>query len=66
MKKSLITLAIAAAVAAPMTVSAAEAKFFGYSQITAQPALRCRPHPSGLQDQAGQCLGQAAGGFQQD
>ena len=35
MKKSLITLAIAAAVAAPMTVSAAEAKFFGYSQITA-------------------------------
>ena len=36
MKKSLITLAIAAAVAAPMTVSAAESKFFGYSQITAQ------------------------------
>jgi len=35
MKKSLITLAIAAAVAVPMTVSAAEAKFFGYSQITA-------------------------------
>ncbi len=36
MKKSLITLAIAAAVAAPMTVSAAEAKFFGYSQIFAK------------------------------
>jgi len=35
MKKSLITLAIVAAVAVPMTVSAAEAKFFGYSQITA-------------------------------
>ena len=35
MKKNLITLAIVAAVAAPMTVSAAEAKFFGYSQITA-------------------------------
>ncbi len=36
MKKSLITLAIAAAVAVPMTVNAAtEAKFFGYSQITA-------------------------------
>lgn len=39
MKKSLITLVVAAAIAAPITVSAAEesteAKFFGYSQITA-------------------------------
>jgi len=39
MKKSLISLAVAAAVAVPMTVSAAEgsteAKFFGYTQITA-------------------------------
>ncbi|MCF6210428.1 MAG: OprO/OprP family phosphate-selective porin [Gammaproteobacteria bacterium] len=35
MKQSLITLAIVAAVAVPMTVSAAEAKFFGFSQITA-------------------------------
>jgi Phosphate-selective porin O and P len=36
MKKSLITLAIVAAVAAPLTASADGAKFFGYSQITAQ------------------------------
>ncbi len=37
MKKSMITIAVAAAVAAPMTLSAAEAEaeFFGYSQITA-------------------------------
>ncbi len=40
MKKNLITLAVAAAVAVPMTVSAADesstkANFFGYSQITA-------------------------------
>ena len=41
MKKSLITFAVAAAIAAPMTVNAAEskskpkAKFFGYTQITA-------------------------------
>jgi len=39
MKKSLITLAVAAAIAAPITASAAEgsteAEFFGYSQITA-------------------------------
>lgn len=38
MKKSLITLAVAAAVAVPMSASAAEkteAKFYGYTQITA-------------------------------
>ncbi len=39
MKKSLITFAVAAAIAAPMTANAAEAKakskFFGYTQITA-------------------------------
>ncbi len=35
MKKSMITLAVTAAIAAPMTLSAAEGKFFGYTQITA-------------------------------
>lgn len=36
MKKSLIAMAIAGVIAAPMAANAAEAKFFGYSQITAQ------------------------------
>ncbi len=35
MNKSMITVAVATALAAPMSLSAAESKFFGYSQITA-------------------------------